>query len=549
MKSEKDRQQAVKLLLYLAEIAVLTAAVFLVVRFLPGGDRPWNRPPESGTLAETLPELSKPQEESGEADASRPEKETESGAEKEENRKADSVPAFSQNGSRQKEGEEPEEPPYEPPYFIIASDLHYQSPLMTDFGEAFQNFVRNDDGKVVEYVDSITDAFLAEVAEKQPDALILSGDLTQNGEKVNHEELAKKLRLLESQGVPVVVIPGNHDINHPSAASFEGTEKKKADNINAEEFYSIYREFGYDEAMDRDEKSLSYIYQADERYWLMMLDSCQYDPENKIGGRIRKETLLWMEKWLERAREEQVMVIPVAHHNLLKESTLYPEDCTLENAVQVIDLLEQYGLPVYISGHLHLQRVKKHGNGGPSQAEESYGIYEIVSDSMVIPPCQYGELRWQEDGSVQYETCPVDVAGWAASQGITDENLLNFPQYSGDFLIETVQNQVYGALSAIPDDRKFHMAKLYGQINSAYCAGTAVNRRDVKENQMYFYWNRYLGTSEWYENLQAMIKDTGKDHNSLILQAGEDFPDRYKQEEIETAEKPADHTEKGEELR
>ena len=549
MKPEKDRQQAVKLLLYLAEIAVLTAAVFLVVRFLPGGDRPWNRPPESGTLAETLPELSKPQEESGEADASRPEKETESGAEKEENREADSVPAFSQNGSGQKEGEEPEEPPYEPPYFIIASDLHYQSPLMTDFGEAFQNFVRNDDGKVVEYVDSITDAFLAETAEKQPDALILSGDLTQNGEKVNHEELAKKLRLLESQGVPVVVIPGNHDINHPSAASFEGTEKKKAANINAEEFYSIYREFGYDEAMDRDENSLSYIYQADERYWLMMLDSCQYDPENKIGGRIRKETLLWMEKWLERAREEQVMVIPVAHHNLLKESTLYPEDCTLENAVQVIDLLEQYGLPVYISGHLHLQRVKKHGNGGPSQAEESYGIYEIVSDSMVIPPCQYGELRWQEDGSVQYETCPVDVAGWAASQGITDENLLNFPQYSGDFLIETVQNQVYGALSAIPDDRKFHMAKLYGQINSAYCAGTAVNRRDVKENQMYFYWNRYLGTSEWYENLQAMIKDTGKDHNSLILQAGEDFPDRYKQEEIETAEKPADHTEKGEELR
>lgn len=549
MKPEKDRQQAVKILLYLAEIAVLTAAVFLAVRFLPGGGRPWNRLPESGTLAETLPELSKPQEESGEADASRPENETESGAEKEENGETDSVPAFSQNGSGQKEGEEPEEPPYEPPYFIIASDLHYQSPLMTDFGEAFQNFVRNDDGKVVEYVDSITDAFLAETAGKQPDALILSGDLTQNGEKVNHEELAKKLRLLESQGVPVVVIPGNHDINHPSAASFEGTEKKKADDINAEEFYSIYREFGYDEAMDRDENSLSYIYQADERYWLMMLDSCQYDPENKIRGRIRKETLLWMEKWLERAREEQVMVIPVAHHNLLKESTLYPEDCTLENAVQVIDLLEQYGLPVYISGHLHLQRVKKHGNGGPSQAEESYGIYEIVSDSMVIPPCQYGELRWQEDGSVQYETCPVDVAGWAASQGITDENLLNFPRYSGDFLIETVQNQVYGALSAIPNDRKFHMAKLYGQINSAYCAGTAVNRRDVKENQMYFYWNRYLGTSEWYENLQAMIKDTGKDHNSLTLQAGEDFPDWYKQEEIETAEKPADHTEKGEELR
>ena len=49
MKPEKDRQQAVKLLLYLAEIAVLTAAVFLVVRFLPGGDRPRNCLPERET--------------------------------------------------------------------------------------------------------------------------------------------------------------------------------------------------------------------------------------------------------------------------------------------------------------------------------------------------------------------------------------------------------------------------------------------------------------------------------------------------------------------
>ena len=440
-----------------------------------------------------------------------------------------------------------EEPLYE---IVLATDIHYLAEdLAGSRCQSFINYVYGGDGRVLLYSWEILDAFIEDMKEKDPDLLLLSGDLTLNGEKASHEELAVLLEELDEEGITTLVIPGNHDINNPNAKKFSGTNSYPVDSITAEEFEDIYAEFGYVAADSRDPNSLSYLYKVDSSLWLLMLDSCQYDPENKIGGRIRKETLLWMEKWLERAREEQVMVIPVAHHNLLKESTLYPEDCTLENAVQVIDLLEQYGLPVYISGHLHLQRVKKHGNGGPSQAEESYGIYEIVSDSMVIPPCQYGELRWQEDGSVQYETCPVDVAGWAASQGITDENLLNFPQYSGDFLIETVQNQVYGALSAIPDDRKFHMAKLYGQINSAYCAGTAVNRRDVKENQMYFYWNRYLGTSEWYENLQAMIKDTGKDHNSLILQAGEDFPDRYKQEEIETAEKPADHTEKGEELR
>ena len=53
MKPEKDRQQAVKLLLYLAEIAVLTAAVFLVARFLPGGGRnPAPFPAERGQAVE-----------------------------------------------------------------------------------------------------------------------------------------------------------------------------------------------------------------------------------------------------------------------------------------------------------------------------------------------------------------------------------------------------------------------------------------------------------------------------------------------------------------
>lgn len=524
MKQRKDRQQLIRILIGLAEILILAAAVAFAIRFLPGGGR---KPagPDTGTAGEAgpLPEITGPEENGQETEEETESAEPETLAREEGRQAAGRKP--------EQEETEPPEPPYEPPFFIVASDVHYQSPAMTDYGAAFQNFLRNDDGKVVQYLDQITDAFLAEAVEKQPDALILSGDLTQNGEKANHEALAEKLRGVEEQGVPVLVIPGNHDINHPEASYFEGEERKAAEGITADGFYSIYREFGYDEAMDRDEASLSYMYRVDDRYWLMMLDSCQYDPENKIGGRIRKETLAWMEEWLKRAKEEHVLVIPIAHHNLLKESTLYPEDCTLENAVPVIDLLEGFGLPVYISGHLHLQRIKKHGNGGPSQTEEPYGIYEIVSDSMAIPPCQYGELRWKEDGSFDYGTCQIDVAGWAKEQGLTDENLLNFPQYSADFLVETIQNQLYASIGGIPKDRKFHMAKLYGQLNSAYCAGTAVNRRDVKKNLMYFYWERYLGTDPWYDNMQAILKDVGHDNNALSLTAGEDFPYKYEEQE------------------
>lgn len=55
-------------------------------------------------------------------------------------------------------------------------------------GPRFQEMVEYGDGKVVTYIDQITDAFLDEVVKLRPDALVLSGDLTLNGEKASHKD-------------------------------------------------------------------------------------------------------------------------------------------------------------------------------------------------------------------------------------------------------------------------------------------------------------------------------------------------------------------------
>ena len=81
----------------------------------------------------------------------------------------------------------------------------------------------------------------------------------------------------------------------------------------------------------RDPASLSYIYKVKEDRWLMMLDSAIYAPENRVVGRIRPETLAWMEQCFQEAQAAGARVIPVAHHNLLYESKLFRRDCTLEN--------------------------------------------------------------------------------------------------------------------------------------------------------------------------------------------------------------------------
>lgn len=405
------------------------------------------------------------------------------------------------------------EPPA-PPVVVIASDTHYYPPELTDYGEAFETALSRDDGKTAPYMSQVLDAFFEEVLELKPTVLVLSGDLTLNGERAGHEELAGKLASLEEKGVKVLVIPGNHDINNPMASSYFGKTEAKVEQVNAAGFYEIYRQFGYDQAISRDESSLSYLYPLDSQNWLLMLDSCQYEPRNLVGGRIREETLSWMKTQLDAAEEAGITVVPVAHHNLLKESSLYPDDCTLENSAEVIRLLEAYKLPVYLSGHLHLQRVKKY-KAEPGEAADLYHISEIVSDSLALYPSQYGVLSWTENNRLQYRTKEIDVSGWAARSGQTDENLLNFERYGEDTLMEVVGAKVYKKIGEnLPEDQRRDMARLYASLNRAYCAGTPVDLQEVKTSPAYKLWERNLPDSVLFMEIQDILRDTRQDNNS-----------------------------------
>ena len=74
--------------------------------------------------------------------------------------------------------------------------------------------------------------------------------------------------------------------------------KEAAPYIDGPEFHEIYHEYGYDQALSRDVSSLSYVYALDDRNWLLMLDSCQYEPDNKVEGRLKDSTMAWpMNSW------------------------------------------------------------------------------------------------------------------------------------------------------------------------------------------------------------------------------------------------------------
>ena len=406
--------------------------------------------------------------------------------------------------------------PYVPPKLVLATDLHYQSARAGDGGPAFQLFVERSDGKVIQYLPELLEAFLDEVIEEKPSALVLSGDITMNGERMNHEELAGRLARVQDAGVQVLVIPGNHDINNGHAAVYYGAEKESVDSIDGEDFYEIYRRYGYDQALSRDSSSLSYVYALDEKNWLLMLDSCQYEPENKVEGRIKESTLAWMDEQLLKAREQGIFVLPIAHHNLLAQSRMYTTQCAMDNNSEVIDLLQKYRLPLFFSGHLHVQRVRKH-KAEPGVDDGAYGIQEIITDALSIPPCQYGEVVWDEDGSISYETRSVDVSGWARKTGSGNPDLLDFEDWSYRYIQKLISDQIRGVVQNLGEDVERSMAATYAGVYIDYYAGRKIDAKGIRNTKGYRWWQRNMPDSYLLRELDSMITDSDRENNYFLL--------------------------------
>ncbi|MCD8222058.1 MAG: metallophosphoesterase [Clostridiales bacterium] len=415
------------------------------------------------------------------------------------------------------EESEAEEEESIPPTIMILSDLHYISDTMHDDGGAFQQMVAEDDGKLSPYSDDILDALLEEALEEMPSALVMAGDNTLDGERGNHERLAEKLAQLQEAGVQVLLIPGNHDIQNTNAAMYFGEEKEPTEYLySAEDFLEIYHSFGYDQAFSCDPASLSYVYALDETHWMLMLDSCRYEDRNHVEGRIREETLLWMEEILIQARENGASVLPVAHHNLLSESRIYTTECVMENYEEVTALLEQYEIPLFISGHLHAQRIKKHKTE-PGVPDDVYGLTEIVMAPFSIAPCQYGMLSWDEDGGMSFETTllteRMDETG-------------TFAQMAKELTKTVIRDQIRSKATSIPQYLQDEMGELYADIYYDYCAGNQTDWDEATSGRAYQLWQRFDSGSSYLVKMKAMTADTRESYHIWYYPAGDPGEDR-----------------------
>lgn len=376
---------------------------------------------------------------------------------------------------------------------VIASDLHYIAPELTDGGPGYQQTLKNGDSKFMPYVEEITDAFLDEVLLDPPDVVLLTGDLTFNGAEISHRRLAGKLQRLEDAGIPVLVLPGNHDVYNENAARYRGGSFERVPFADSESFAEIYRDFGPGEALSADSDSLSYVWQLNEQVWIMMLDE---NTAHDFCG-LSDRSFQWIEAQLQKAREEGRFVLVAGHQNVFQHS-IFRGGYVIQGAQRLQELLRRYGVPLCLSGHLHTQHVLSED-----------GLTEIAASALCSYPCQYAVLT-AEDGRLRYGTRRLDLAAWAERNGRPDAVFQDFAGAAGAYMDA---HFTPAGMAPLVDDPVLwaEMLAYLQALNRAYFSG---DLREIAaldpDGRLAGLWAEENGMTAWY--LRSVLDEEGNDH-------------------------------------
>ena len=274
--------------------------------------------------------------------------------------------------------------------FAVFSDAHLYDTTLGTEGAAFQAYLASDRKTLVQSEPALQ-VVVARIIEEHPRFLLVPGDLTKDGEYADHVLFARYMKRIESAGIGVYVIPGNHDVMNPDAVRYTANGTEPVPNVNEREFAHIYREFGYGEALDRDTDSLSYLTEPTAGVWLLAIDSTIHRENTPktgpiTGGRLSDTTLTWVLDKLAQARRHGKHVIAMMHHGLVEhyagETLLFP-DYVIENHEALSKQLADAGMPVVFTGHFHANDVTAaHWDNGSS-------LFDVETGSLVTAPNPY----------------------------------------------------------------------------------------------------------------------------------------------------------------
>ena len=298
------------------------------------------------------------------------------------------------------------------------SDIHYfPASLALYKGDAFYSYLKGSNA-VYEDMDGILDSTFAalekDAQEKGLKYVVITGDLTTNGEYAGHEALAAKLHAFEKEtGLNVYILNGNHDINNSLASEFTTPDlmKNKAKATTPSEFYGLYKDFGYDEAdatfaedIEAAAKegipgALSYSVSVDGGYRLIMIDAGKYsaantksgEDEHETGGRMTDELLAWVLSQAKEAKDSGETPIAFTHWNLSEMNYMHGEllqGFVIDDAYKLQEIFADNGIHYVFSGHQHVSDVDV------TYSDSGEPLYSCIVPTLTQYPFCYRETMF-----------------------------------------------------------------------------------------------------------------------------------------------------------
>jgi 3',5'-cyclic AMP phosphodiesterase CpdA len=327
--------------------------------------------------------------------------------------------------------------------FMVISDIHYFDPSLFTLpvNASFLSYLAADRKLIIESSAILKNVLAAVMAEK-PDFLLVTGDLTKDGEKVDHQAVAALFKTLSDNGIKVLVIPGNHDVNNPSAYSYTGATQTSIANVSATDFASIYGNCGYGNAVERDPNSLSYVSEPINGVWVMGIDACHYAPASETAGSMSATTLAWVKSIITKSKKQNKILLSMMHHGMLEhfagQATLFSE-YVIADWKNVSTALADSGMNVVFTGHFHAQDIAK------STGTKGF-IYDIETGSTVTAPCPYRTITLNTvNKTLKIVSSKIDGVTYSTIPTGT-----SFQAYAKNYLSSGMKTVSYYMLSGAP---------------------------------------------------------------------------------------------------
>lgn len=321
---------------------------------------------------------------------------------------------------------------------VVLSDTHVMGPgLLVNDGAAWQKELAND-RKLFDYSQEVFDVLMETMLSEKPDMVLITGDLTKDGELLSHQYVAGQLNRLREAGIKTFVIPGNHDFGSKHALIFDGDQSSKAEVVSREQFTELYRNHGYGAESLCDETSLSYCCEPVEGLLLIGLDS-------GTDGRLEESTLQWACQQAAQAQQQGKYVLAMMHHALLPhfnaEDQLLPSS-VVQNYETVRNRLADAGVQVVLTGHIHISDIAKDYN-----ADLTRSIYDISTGSVISYPCDYRHLSLSEDrAQLSVSTSRITTLPDHPVYGTTAKERLH--QSLSQFVKRSIKNDMIASVAA-----------------------------------------------------------------------------------------------------